>query len=310
MTEQPLVSIIIPTYNRADLISETLDSILAQTYHNWECIVVDDGSTEDNVKIISEYVNKDVRFKLYNRPEERKPGGCGARNFAFEKSKGQYIKWLDSDDLLEPFLLQKEIEIFIQHPDVDFVYCDHTSFTESEPKVAETIIMLPENSKGINLLNISSIDRKYLIPGSFSHKRKQINYSGLWNEEIRINQDGEFLFRLLSTNPKVLRIPYFGFKYRLGGSNKITSNYNELTKVELKLKSWELIDASIQLRRTDDLLPYITNTKNFLFKYHLHLKHYQIIIKFKHFFIDQLHNEKRKRIKLQLLKASVIQYFS
>ena len=74
MKKEPLVSVIIPTYNRAHLIGETLDSVLAQTYQNWECIIVDDGSSDDTDEVIGEYVKKDNRFKYYHRPDEHLPG--------------------------------------------------------------------------------------------------------------------------------------------------------------------------------------------------------------------------------------------
>jgi glycosyltransferase involved in cell wall biosynthesis len=99
MPDQPIVSIIIPTYNRAHLIGETLDSVLAQTYTNWECIIVDDGSTDNTDEVVEEYVKKDSRFKYYHRPDEHLPGGNGARNYGFKMSKGEYVNWLDSDDL-------------------------------------------------------------------------------------------------------------------------------------------------------------------------------------------------------------------
>ena len=75
------VSIIIPTYNRAHLICETLDSVIAQTYTDWECIVVDDGSNDTTVEIIAEYCKKDNRFQYYQRPQNRLQGGNAARNF-------------------------------------------------------------------------------------------------------------------------------------------------------------------------------------------------------------------------------------
>ena len=61
----PLVSIIMPSFNREDLVAETLDSILAQSYQNWECVIVDDGSTDNTKNIIQEYVDKDTRFQLH-----------------------------------------------------------------------------------------------------------------------------------------------------------------------------------------------------------------------------------------------------
>ena len=82
---------IIPTYNRAHLIGETLDSVLAQTYQHWECIIVDDGSSHNTDRVVSEYVKKDSWFKYYHRPDEHLPGGNGARNYGFKMSQGKFI---------------------------------------------------------------------------------------------------------------------------------------------------------------------------------------------------------------------------
>ena len=102
-----LVSIIIPTYNRAHLIGETLDSILAQTYTNWECIIIDDGSSDDTLEVIDNYIKKDNRFQYYRRPVERSKGPNVCRNFGYELSKGEYINWFDSDDVMLPTFLEK-----------------------------------------------------------------------------------------------------------------------------------------------------------------------------------------------------------
>lgn len=106
----PLVSIIIPTYNRAHLIVETLDSILAQTYTNWECIVVDDGSTDETSVILQGLLKKDKRFQYFKRPQSKLKGANACRNFGFEKSKGEYLIFLDSDDLLENTCLEFRVE--------------------------------------------------------------------------------------------------------------------------------------------------------------------------------------------------------
>ena len=90
-----LVSIIIPVYNRAHLIGETLDSVLKQTYVNWECIIIDDVSTDRTCKVVMEYCNRDTRFKLFHRPKDKPRGGNAARNYGFEKSSGIYINWFE-----------------------------------------------------------------------------------------------------------------------------------------------------------------------------------------------------------------------
>jgi glycosyltransferase involved in cell wall biosynthesis len=109
MTDQPLVSIIIPTYNRAHLIEETLDSVLAQTYENWECIVVDDGSTDATALTVEAYLRKDARFQFFKRPNHKPKGANACRNYGFEKSKGEFIQWFDSDDLMHPRKLDLKI---------------------------------------------------------------------------------------------------------------------------------------------------------------------------------------------------------
>ena len=82
-----LISIIIPTYNRSHLLGETLDSVLIQTYRNWECIVVDDGSTDYTPELMEFYIRKDSRFSFYRRPEEKAKGANACRNYGFEKSR-------------------------------------------------------------------------------------------------------------------------------------------------------------------------------------------------------------------------------
>lgn len=104
MNAQPLVSIIIPTYNRAHLIGETLDSVLAQTYQNWECIVVDDGSSDDTNALMKTYCEQDSRFRYYHRPKERKKGGNICRNIGIDKAQGDFISFLDSDDFIVDLL--------------------------------------------------------------------------------------------------------------------------------------------------------------------------------------------------------------
>lgn len=123
MTNTPLVSIIIPTYNRAHLIGETLNSILAQTYTHWECIVVDDGSTDNTVEVLSRYLEQDVRFQYHHRPKDRPKGANACRNFGFDQSKGDYINWFDSDDLMAFNKLEVQLNAMKQNPDSPYCIC-------------------------------------------------------------------------------------------------------------------------------------------------------------------------------------------
>lgn len=102
-----LVSIIMPAYNARDTIEESVESVLAQSYDNWELLIVNDCSTDDTADIMSRYANHDSRIKLIN--QEKNGGVAAARNTAIEASKGDYIAFLDSDDLWDPKKLEKQV---------------------------------------------------------------------------------------------------------------------------------------------------------------------------------------------------------
>ena len=130
MTDIPLISIIIPTYNRAYIISEALDSVLEQTHIKWECIVVDDGSTDCTKELIQKYLEKDSRFSYYTRPDSLRKGPSACRNYGYEQSKGDYIQWFDSDDVMHPNKLKIKLEcalkyqahvIIDKHADTNFI---------------------------------------------------------------------------------------------------------------------------------------------------------------------------------------------
>lgn len=95
-----LVSIIIPNFNREHLIAETLDSIITQSHKNWECIIVDDGSTDRSVETVQSYVQNDKRFTLLERPIDYPKGANACRNIGMKRAKGDYVIFFDSDDLM------------------------------------------------------------------------------------------------------------------------------------------------------------------------------------------------------------------
>jgi len=119
MSNTALVSIIIPVYNRADLIGDTLNSIIDQSYVYWECIIVDDGSTDATEDVLADYINKDTRFKFYKRPADRPKGGNASRNFGLKQSQGDYIMWYDSDDVMLPKKIEAHLSLFKASSDID-----------------------------------------------------------------------------------------------------------------------------------------------------------------------------------------------
>lgn len=152
LNNSPLVSIITPSYNASHYIEETIQSVLNQTYQNWEMIIVDDISTDDTVNIINKYCKIDDRIHLFILDE--KGGASLARNKAIRESKGQYIAFLDADDIWKQNKLERQVQ-FMQENNCAFSYHNYD--------------LIDENSKSLNI--------RRLAPSSITLKRALIGCS-------------------------------------------------------------------------------------------------------------------------------------
>lgn len=121
-----LVSVIIPVYNGAKFIIDALVSVKGQTYDTWECIVVDDGSTDNTAALVKEWIGVDPRFKYIYQPNK---GLSGARNTGLEHAKGDMIQFLDADDVLLPAKMAKQLEHFWNAPDRGRKLISYTDYT-------------------------------------------------------------------------------------------------------------------------------------------------------------------------------------
>jgi glycosyltransferase involved in cell wall biosynthesis len=116
---RPLVSVIIPTYNYGQYIGQALESIQSQTYRKWECVVIDDGSTDDTNRVVAHYAAQDERIRYIR---QKNTGRSAARNNGLRNTTGRYVQFLDADDLIEPLKIERQVEYLEQHPEVDIVY--------------------------------------------------------------------------------------------------------------------------------------------------------------------------------------------
>lgn len=199
MTNQPLVSIIIPTYNRAHLIGETLDSVLAQTYQNWECIVVDDGSTDNTEELLNSYIAKDSRFQYYHRPQDRLAGGNAARNYGFEVSKGEYVNWFDSDDIMCNNKLQMQLDALaiFEH---DFSVCQTLVF---EGKISNILGLRHQHIISKDpLLDFVKGEIAFLTQSPLFKKSFLTKYNLKFSEDLKAAQEWEFFTRVLFYSPE------------------------------------------------------------------------------------------------------------
>jgi len=222
----PLVSIIIPTFNRAHLITETLHSVLAQTYLNWECIVVDDGSTDDTEIVIMKFVEKDNRFQFYKRPNTMPKGGNVCRNIGFIKSKGALIQWFDSDDLLLPHALEEKVNIL--QSDDDYCICAMQIFKGDISNVISTYNQHPAN----NIIASFLKDQLLLNVPSFLYRRATVA-KFTFSESLTRAQDLDFVFRVITQpNLKKSWTPKVLLKVRLH-EKSITSRFQQFEKNDL-----------------------------------------------------------------------------
>ncbi|MDO6390233.1 glycosyltransferase family 2 protein [Pontibacter sp. BT731] len=120
MNSNSKVSIVIPLYNREKLIIETIQSVQNQSYENFECIIIDDGSNDNSFAVVRDHLRDDARFIVLNRKSELK-GACVCRNEGVDLATGDYIMFLDSDDLLGNKCLEGRINLINEHPNCDFI---------------------------------------------------------------------------------------------------------------------------------------------------------------------------------------------
>ena len=237
-----LVSVIVPTFNRAQYLAETLDSVMSQTYKNWECIVVDDGSTDETSEVVQRYLDSDSRFQYHHRPKTRPKGANTCRNYGFELSKGKYIQWLDSDDILGKAKLESQLSLFNKEASNNLAICRWSTFTVSIDKSKfPNDSNLYKSHEGIeSFLKALSNSEGYLPPLAYLMSSKLAREAGKWNENLIINQDGDFFIRVLCKCGKVLYSEEAQVFYRVGNSLK-TSEFSSKDKAVAAVESWKMI---------------------------------------------------------------------
>ncbi len=212
----PLVSIIVPCFKQAEYLSEALDSVLSQTYPNWECVIVNDGSPDNTEEIANLYLEKDNRIKYVSQENK---GLATARNAGIANSQGEYILPLDADDLIAPTYIEKAIERFTQHPETKLVYCKGHTFGNSNS---------PMNYVDYNY---DTFIWGNCIFCSAVYKRSDYNQTNGYNPNmVHGLEDWDFWLSLLKKDDVVYRIDEVLFYYRV----KETSMVRELVSHHLE----------------------------------------------------------------------------
>ena len=204
MVKKGLVSIITPNYNCSRFIAQTIESVLSQTYTDWEMLVVDDCSTDDSYDIALEYASKDNRIKVIRN--DKNSGAAVSRNKAIEIAQGEFIAFLDSDDLWSPIKLEKQIA-FMRENHCDFSFCEYEHIDEgnnSLHKIANVITHLTY--------------RKMLLhcwPGCLTVMYNQNVTGKVYAEDIKKNNDHALFLRVLKKCNNAMGIKQVLAQYRI-----------------------------------------------------------------------------------------------
>ena len=217
----PIVSIIVPTYNRYSYLGATIDSILCQTYTKWECIVVDDSSSDYTEELMQFYCELDYRVSFVKRPTKNLKGANACRNYGFSKSSGEFVNWFDSDDIMHPnFLTEKLIKL---SRNVNSICCI-SSFQTFKILKKERVL---GNTSKLGKENIfeNICLQKYSVPTNGPlWRRSYLEKIELFNEDLSISQDFEFHSRALK-NDELIEIITKPLFYLRVGNQSITQEF-------------------------------------------------------------------------------------
>lgn len=216
------VSIIVPTFNRAHLIEETINSFIVQSYKNWECIIVDDGSEDNTKEIVENIVDSEKRVKYYLRTNKFLKGPSGCRNFGFEKSKGDFVLFFDDDDILHP--LNLEICV-LALANTNYSFCrymreEFKNKTEIEYNLLKDYSSFEIDSKDLECILKFQL---FCVTGSIIWKRECL-FENKFVEELSFAEDWELYSRIISNGFKGISINKCLF-YGRQHLNSITSTF-------------------------------------------------------------------------------------
>ncbi|HWD89999.1 MAG TPA: glycosyltransferase family 2 protein [Mucilaginibacter sp.] len=251
---EPLVSIIIPVYNAAAYLDETIQSALNQTWPNKEIIIVDDGSTDNSLEIAGKY--RSARVGIYHQANK---GASNARNTGLKHCTGDFIQFLDGDDLLGNEKIEKQLKVIAGQNETlaigDIVYFNHGSdpYKSSAGKEWYDDTCFEPIDFLIKLYGGALIGENYggmISIHSWLTPKSVLQKAGEWNEELTVNDDGEFFCRAVLAGRRVCHIPGALNYYRKFESKGSLSSRKDIDAAKSVLKTIDLL-AETMLSKTD-----------------------------------------------------------
>ncbi len=205
----PLVSVVMPTWNRRTLVGAAIDSVQNQSYPNWELLIVDDGSTDGTADLVESRPH-DPRVRLFRREHH---GVSAARNWALQQARGEFVAYLDSDNVWFPQYLAEVVSAFSRQPEGD---CAYAAQIVDDGGGATSFLRCPRFD-GETYRETSGIDLNVFV-----HRRRLIEQFGGFDEQMTRLVDWDLIVRCTRHQDPV-RVPTIGGRYRASGDDRITS---------------------------------------------------------------------------------------
>lgn len=223
LEKAPVVSIIMPTYNRGNIIMNSINSVLSQSYSNWELLVCDDGSTDNTQKIIKKIKNEKIKyFKL------RKKGAASARNYGLSKAKGEYIAYLDTDNIWSPNYLSVMIGTLVKNKGYFCAFSKYIDINISNNNYKlKTFRSLKFNYEKL-------MEKNFIDLNSFIHRRELYEHLGGFNEKLVRQQDWDLILKYTFLRDPIYIDAYMVIYQRNSSWNQITLlRKNDMSSVRI-----------------------------------------------------------------------------
>ncbi|OFX69168.1 MAG: hypothetical protein A2X12_04600 [Bacteroidetes bacterium GWE2_29_8] len=199
MSNIGLISVIVPCYNQANYLKDAVISLINQSYKEWECIIVNDGSSDNTEQVAKDLMDIDNRVTYVFQNNKGLPG---ARNTGLKIANGKYIQILDSDDIISSDKFEKQLSIMEQRANVDIVYCDYLSFTDDAPQ--DYFSFFKRQKIQEDALNdfIYNYEKEFITPVHIYLFRKScFDRWGLYDESLKNYEDWDLYLRFASNKP-------------------------------------------------------------------------------------------------------------
>ncbi len=256
------VSVIVPCFKQAQYLPDALYSVLLQSYTDWECIIVDDGSPDNTAIVASEFCKLDKRF---NYLKKENGGLSSARNAGIKAASGSLILPLDADDKIHPDYLKLAVNAFIENPNLDLVYCKANFFGEKSGEWQ----LKPYSYQEL-------LHNNMIFCSAVFTKQSFLNTSG-YNENLKAGfEDWELWLRMLKPESKVIQLNETLFYYRI----KKESMFQLLVDGDYKQTKWDVFLSCVDIYRKNILPPTDLNKEidrlNSIVKFYQQSKEYHL----------------------------------